>query len=67
MTVEEIAAYAGACSLPGRDVPVLDGVPHWPWSPEMARCRLVREAELAAVLPVQGHQRGVRHLLARAR
>ena len=41
---ERIAALAGPYSLPDGRVPLVDGVPRWPWEADVARRRLHRVA-----------------------
>jgi aminoglycoside phosphotransferase (APT) family kinase protein len=41
---DRIAALAGPYSLPDGEVPLVDGVPRWPWEADVARQRLERVA-----------------------
>lgn len=44
-----IARYAGLYNLPGGKVPVIDGIPRWPWEEPVARRRLHHVARLAGL------------------
>jgi len=50
MDADLIARFTGPYSLPGGIVPVVDGIPRWPWDEVVARRRLGQVAKLA-VLP----------------
>lgn len=41
---DRIAALSGPYNLPDGRVPLVDGVPRWPWEPDVARQRLERVA-----------------------
>jgi aminoglycoside phosphotransferase (APT) family kinase protein len=41
---DRIAALSGPYNLPDGQVPLVDGVPRWPWEPEVARRRLEQVA-----------------------
>jgi hypothetical protein len=44
MDADRIARFTGPYNLPGGVVPVVDGIPRWPWDEVLARPRLGREA-----------------------
>jgi aminoglycoside phosphotransferase (APT) family kinase protein len=46
---DEIARLAGAFNLPDGQVPIIDGVPHWPWDEQVAHQRLERVAHLTGI------------------
>jgi hypothetical protein len=47
MDADRIARFTGPYNLPGGMVPVVDGIPRWPWDEVVARCRLGQVAKLA--------------------
>jgi aminoglycoside phosphotransferase len=49
MDAERIARFTGPYNLPGGVVPVVDGVPRWPWDEVVARRRLGQVAKLAGL------------------
>jgi hypothetical protein len=49
MNAELIARFTGPYNLPGGVVPVVDGVPRWPWDELVARRRLGQVAKLAGL------------------
>ena len=49
MDVDHIARFTGPYNLPGGVVPVVDGVPRWPWDEVVARRRLGQVAKLAGL------------------
>jgi aminoglycoside phosphotransferase (APT) family kinase protein len=49
LNVLHIERYAGLYNLPGGRVPVIDGIPRWPWEEPVARRRLQHVARLAGL------------------
>jgi aminoglycoside phosphotransferase (APT) family kinase protein len=49
MDADRIARFTGAYNLPDGVVPVVDGVPRWPWEEVVARRRLGQVAKLAGL------------------
>lgn len=49
MDADLIARFTGPYNLPGGMVPVVDGIPRWPWDEVVARCRLGQVAKLAGL------------------
>lgn len=49
MDADLIARFTGPYNLPGGVVPVVDGIPRWPWDQAVARRRLGQVAKLAGL------------------
>ena len=49
MDADRIARFTGPYNLPDGMVPVVDGMPRWPWDEVVARRRLGQVAELAGL------------------
>ena len=49
MDADCIARFTGPYNLPGGVVPVVDGIPRWPWDEVVARRRLGQVAKLAGL------------------
>jgi hypothetical protein len=49
MDADRIARFTGPYNLPGGMVPVVDGIPRWPWDEVVARRRLGQVAKLAGL------------------
>ena len=49
MDADLIARFTGPYNLPGGMVPVVDGIPRWPWDEVVARRRLGQVAKLAGL------------------
>ena len=49
MDADRIARFTGPYNLPGGMVPVVDGIPRWPWDEVVARRRLSQVAKLAGL------------------
>jgi aminoglycoside phosphotransferase (APT) family kinase protein len=49
MDADRIARFTGPYNLPGGVVPVVDGIPRWPWDEAVARRRLGQVAKLAGL------------------
>jgi len=49
MDADRIARFTGPYNLPDGEVPVVDGIPRWPWDEVVARRRLGQVAKLAGL------------------
>jgi aminoglycoside phosphotransferase (APT) family kinase protein len=49
MDADRVARFTGPYNLPGGMVPVVDGIPRWPWDEVVARRRLGQVAKLAGL------------------
>jgi hypothetical protein len=49
MDADRIARFTGPYNLPGGVVPVVDGIPRWPWDEAVARRRLGQVAKAAGL------------------
>jgi len=49
MDADLIARFTGPYNLPGGKVPLVDGMPRWPWDEVVARRRLGQVAKLAGL------------------